>query len=207
MRKQNAIIDYSRYGEDDIIDVGRNVQVEMLSHALTFPSPPVPILTLKAQIDAYVNIKSTPVYPNKTEDLGAARIIINGTLHDTGIYVNTVAKGDLVKLGHSGCPISKLPEPVGDLPAPVSVKIKNGVSLSFDFDIATNEHAAGYLIAITPVSNTETNPNLWRIVWSSRHLRTVGGNVRGTEYKFAVCAVGTTDNLNWLLSGTTLFAQ
>jgi hypothetical protein len=207
MKKQNALIDYTHFGENEIVDTGRLIESEMTTNAATFPDIPVGIPVLKGQLDNYELIKSAPVYPNKTEDLGAARLLINTTLHDNGIYVNTVAKGDLVKLGLSGYPISKLPGPVGDLPAPVSVEIKNAGPLSFLFNIDTVEHAVGYLIALTPVTNPELDPNLWRIVWSSRHTRTVGGNERGKEYKFAVCAVGTTDNINWLTSGTTLFAQ
>jgi hypothetical protein len=179
----------------------------MTLNALVFPAPPVPIGTLKGQIDAYELILEKPVYANRTVDLAAARATMSTALRSNGIYVNTVANGDAVKLGLSGYPLSKLPTPVGDLPAPVSVKIKNGAPLSFDFDIDTVEHAVGYLVALTPVSNTQLDPSLWRNVWSSRHIRTVNGNTRGTEYKFAVCAVGTTDNLNWLTSGTTLFAQ
>jgi hypothetical protein len=207
MKKQNALIDYTHYTEDEIVDVARLIETEMTDHSATFPTPPVGIPVLKGQLDNYELIKSAPVYPNKTEDLGAARTLINTTLRNNGIYVNTVANGDLVKLGLSGYPISKLPSPVGDLPALVSAEIKNAAALSFSFKIATVEHAVGYLIAVTPVLNSETDPNLWRIVWSSRHTRTVGGFERGKEYKFAVCAVGTTDNLNWLISGTTLFAQ
>ena len=204
---QKALIDFTDYKEDVIDTVARTIQAEMTLNALVFPAPPVPIGTLKGQIDAYELILEKPVYANRTVNLAAARSTMSTALRSNGIYVNTVANGDAVKLGLSGYPLSKLPTPVGDLPAPVSVKIKNGAPLSFDFDIDTVEHAVGYLVALTPVSNTQLDPSLWRNVWSSRHIRTVNGNTRGTEYKFAVCAVGTTDNLNWLTSGTTLFAQ
>jgi hypothetical protein len=204
---QKALIDFSDYKEDEIDTAARLIQTEMTTNAATYPSPPVTILTLKSQIDTYELVLEKPVYATRTADLGAARTLLNTTLRNNGIYVNTVADGDLVILGQSGYPVSKLPSPVGDLPAPVSVIIKNAGPLSFSFDIDTIEHAAGYLLALTPADNNELDPNLWRIVWSSRHTRTVGGNTRGTEYKFAACAVGTTDNLNWLTSGTRLFAQ
>lgn len=207
MRKQFALVFYGNYTKDEIDEVARLIQQEMATNAATYPAPPVPIPILTAQIDNYVLIKDKPLYANQSEDLAAARKLINESLHDIAVYVNTVAKGDLVKLGLSGCPVSELVGPVGDLPAPDGVEIKNAGPLSFVFDIKTVLHAAGYLVALTPVANTETDPNLWRIAWSSRHTRTVGGNVDGTKYKFAVCAVGTTDNLNWFLSGTTLFAQ
>lgn len=207
MQKQKAIIDFTGYKEDVIDTVARKIQNEMTTNAATYPAPPVGIPALKGQIDNYELILAKPVYDTRTADLGAARVVINKSLHDNGVYVNTVSNGDLVKLGQSGYPISKSHTPVGDLPAPSSVKVKNAGSLSFSFEIATVEHAVGYMVALTPVSNTEADPNLWRIIWSSRHTRTVGGNTRGTEYKFAVCAAGTTDNLNWLVSGNTLFAQ
>jgi len=204
---QKALIDFTDYKEDDIDTLARTIQTEMTDHAALFPSPPVPILTLKGQIDAYELVLEKPIYPTRTVDLAAARTAMSTSLRNNGIYVNTVANGDPVILGQTGYPLSKLPSPVGDLPAPVSLEIKNAGPLSFSFDIDTIEHAAGYLIALTPASNTELDPNLWRIVWSSRHTRIIGGNTRGTEYKFAACAVGTTDNLNWLTSGITLFAQ
>ncbi len=204
---QKAIIDFTGYKEDDIDTVARLIETEMTTNVAIYPAPPVGIPVMKGQIDAYELILGKPVYDTRTADLAAARTVLNTTLRNNGVYVNTEANGDLVKLGKSGYPLSKIPTPVGDLPAPVSCAIKNAGPLSFSFDIDTVDNAGGYLIALTPASNTELDPNLWRIVWSSRHTRTAGGNVRGTEYKFAVCAVGTTDNLNWLTSGTTLFAQ
>ena len=208
MHKQNANIDFTGFTETEIVPAARQIQNEMTTNIILYPTPPVAIvLTLKGQIDAYEVILGKPIYDTKTADLHASRKTLNTSLHDNGLYVNGIAKGDLVKLGQSGYPISQLISPVGDLPAPASIKVSNGGSLSFKLDIATVDHAVGYLIALTPVTNTETDPNLWRIVWSSRHSRTIGGNTHGTEYKFAACAVGTTDNLSWLTSGTTLFAQ
>jgi hypothetical protein len=204
---QNAIINFTNYKEDEIDTIGRKIFNDLTTNIGTFPGLPVPLPVLDGLITTYEGILEAPNYENRTNDLGAARVLLNSALHDDGVEVNVICKGNLVKLGLSGYPISKLAAPVGVLPAPVSAKIKNGAPLTFDFDIASVDNAAGYLVAITPVSNPETNPYLWRIVWSRSHTCSVGGNARGTEYKFAVCAVGAEDEVNWLLSGTTLFAQ
>ncbi|MBK5285057.1 MAG: hypothetical protein JJE25_06610, partial [Bacteroidia bacterium] len=98
MRKQHALTYYGDYGKDEIVDVARLIQQEMTANAGTFPAPPITIAILKGQIDDYVLIKDKPLYDTQTEELKAARDIINSSLHDISVYVNTVAKGDAVKL-------------------------------------------------------------------------------------------------------------
>lgn len=209
MQRQNAVIDFTRYGENEILPKGRVIHEEMTINAALYNNPPVPLPVVKGHLDAYELILNKPIYDTRTADLRAARLLVNSDLHDNGVYVNTIAIGDLVKLGKSGYPLTDLHSPVGDLDAPESVEFRNGESpLTFEFDIAKVDKADGYLIAFTPITNTDPDPNNWSTRYSKKHTRTVGTTlVHGTEYKAAACAVGSSNNLFWRNASKTVIAQ
>src|SRR5437773_2452509 len=105
MHKQSAIIDFTGYAEDVIVGVSRLIQNEMTTNVLVYPTPPFAAATaLKGLIDTYELVFDKPIYDTRTADLHAARVALNGALHDNGVYVNTIAKGNMTKLVQSGFP-------------------------------------------------------------------------------------------------------
>lgn len=208
MIKQHANIDFSSYGVEEIAPLALTIINSMTTNADIFATPTVGLDDVTEQVGAYSTILTTPEYPARAAQLETARIVVNQSLRTNGIYVNGIANGDLTILEKSGYPISKPHVPVGDLTAPLSVKVKNGVAPgTFVFDAAVVPHAAGYLIAFAPVSNTGTDPYQWTIRWTKAHKNTFAGFTSGVQYKFAACGVGSSDNLFWTHAGTPLFAQ
>lgn len=208
MQKQHANTDFSHVSQANFSKDTRLTVTELGLNPLVYPNPPVPLSTLAGQIDNWDGILNRPDYPGKADDLKNIRTIIEGFIKENGIYVNSIAKGDLAKLAKSGYPLSKAHTPVGDLLPPDSVDITNGTAPgSFDIDIAIVDNAWGYLFAFTPASNTEKDPNLWTIKWSAKHTNTFGGFISGTQYKFAACAVGSSNNVFWKNAPNNLFAQ
>jgi hypothetical protein len=208
MHKQQALTDFSRVSQANFSTDTRLTVTELTQNSNVYPNPPITMAILSGQIDVWDGIIKKPDYPGKANDLKNTRTLIEGSIKQNGTYVNSIAQGDLAKLAKSGYQISKAHTPVGDLLPPDSVDITNGTAPNtFDIDIAIVDNAWGYLFAFTPVSNTEKDPNLWTIKWSAKHTNTFGGFISGTQYKFAACAVGSSNNVFWKNAPNNLFAQ
>ena len=208
MHKQSALIDFSHYSQPELGPAATIIYTDMTANPVTYPNPKVAMSIFNNQIANWNTIYNKPDYDGKAGDLNKARTVLETSLRDNGIYVNSIAKGDLALLQKSGYPLSKLRTPVGDLLPPDSVDITNGIAPgTFDIDIAIVDNAWGYLLAFTAVSNTEKDPNLWTIKWSAKHTNTFGGFISGTQYKFAACAVGSSNNVFWKNAPNNLFAQ
>jgi len=208
MHKQHANIDFTAIAQADFSAAARLTVTELGINATVFPNPPVALPMLTSQIDIWDGIIKKPEYSGKAADLKNARTTIEDSIRKNGIFVNGIAKGDTALLAKSGYPISKAHAPVGDLLPPDSLTVTNGTApASFDIEIATVENARGYLFAFTPVSNTGSDPNLWTIKWSPKHINTFTGFASGTQYKFAACAVGSSNTVYWKNAPANLFAQ
>ena len=208
MQKQHANINFHDVIQGDFSPLAKLIVTDMTANAATYANPPVALTAVTLQINAWDAIIAKADYPGKAGDLKNARTALEASLKLNGIFVNGIAKGDLAMLGKSGYPISKLHTPVGDLLPPDSVTVTNGTApATFDINIAVVANAWGYFFAFAPVSNTGTDPNLWTIKWSAKHTNTFGGFITGTQYKFAACAVGSSNNVFWTNAPANLFAQ
>jgi hypothetical protein len=208
MIPQHAKTDFSHVSNDAIANDATTIVSQMTTNASIFPNPTIPLATVSQKITDYTTVLTAPIYPTQASDLAAARKLLEESLSANAKYVNTIANGDLVILGKSGYPISKLHTPVGDLAAPNSVKVTNGlIHGTFDMEIAIVPHAHGYLFAYTLTTNTDTNPNNWTWRWSSTHKNTFSGFTSGQQYKFAGCGAGSSDTLVWTNAPANKFAQ
>lgn len=208
MQKQHANINFHDVIQGDLSPLAKLIVTDMTANAVTYPNPPVALTVVTTQINAWDAIIAKADYPGKTGDLKNARTALETSLKLNGIFVNGIAKGDLALLAKSGYPVSKLHSPVGDLLPPASVTVSNGTApTTFDVNIAVVANASGYLFAFAPVSNAGTDPNLWTIKWSATHTNTFSGFATGTQYKFAACAVGSSNNVFWTNAPSNLFAQ
>ncbi len=208
MHKQHANTDFSAVKQGGFSEAARLTFTKLTLNALVFPNLPVTLTALGDQLDLWDLTYGKPYYDAQAGELGNIRTDIETSLKENGVYVNSIAKGDIAALQKSGYPISKLHTPVGDLLPPASVVITNGTApASFDIDIAKVEHAVGYLVGFTPVTNTVNDPNLWTIRWSKTHTNTFTGFVTGTQYKFAACGVAASNTIYWTNSPANIYAQ
>lgn len=208
MQKQHANTDFSSVPLAELSSTAHQIVSLMTTNVAIYPAPTTPLGAVTTSITKYDSIIALPEYIGKTGDLKNARAALETALNSNGKYVNSVAKGDLAMLEKSGYPLSKPHSPVGNLPKPVSVLVKGGDAPgSFDLNIGVVEKAKGYLFAFAPVTNATTDPNNWTIRWSAKHTNTFDGFTSGAQYKFAACAVGSTNNVFWTNAPTNLFAQ
>lgn len=128
-----AIIDFASYTASELTPVAQTIHDQMTANAATFANP-APTMPALATLVATYGQKLADRASNATEDVlafHAARAALEGALHDLGIYVNFIAKGDAVIVEKSGFPSYSTgggatpghsPIPA----APQSVKLRNG---------------------------------------------------------------------------------
>ena len=101
-----ATIDFTSYTAPDLIPVTQTIHDQMVVNAATFPSPVPSMAALLADLTTY-QLKLATRASNATVDVlafQAARAILEGALHDVGVYVNFVAKGVTATVEKSGFP-------------------------------------------------------------------------------------------------------
>jgi hypothetical protein len=128
-----AIIDFGSYSAPELTPVAQTIHDQLAANAVTFPSPAPAMPALQTLITTYGQ-KLAARASNATSDVlafQAARAALEGALHDLGIYVNFIAKGDAVIVGKSGFPSYTVgggatPGPSPIPAAPQDVKLRNG---------------------------------------------------------------------------------
>ena len=128
-----AIIDFGSYTAPELTPVAQTIHDQMTANAATFPSPPTAITALATLISTYGQ-KLAARASNATVDVLAfqtARAVLEGALHDLGIYVNLIAKGDAMIVEKSGFPSYTVgggatPGPSPIPAAPTDVKLLPG---------------------------------------------------------------------------------
>ena len=128
-----AIIDFGTYTAAKLIPVAQTIHDQMTANAATFTSPSITMVALAALLTTYEQ-KLAARASNASADVlayQAARAALEGALHDLGIYVNFIAKGDAAIVEKSGFPSYTVgsgatPGPSSIPAAPQDVKLRLG---------------------------------------------------------------------------------
>jgi len=192
MRIQKAIINYSYVRDNDLPEVSQLI-VDKLTANPDFPTPVPPLATVQTSITDYSTalVKCKDGTKQDTADKNAKREILEGNLAQLADYVNDTAKGDLVMLEGSGCPLSKQPEPIGILPAPESFKVSEGEDpgeAKIEFDVV--DRASGYLVLYRVVEEGIGPPPdaEWQRKTLSKSTGVITGLPSGKKCEFKVAA-------------------
>ncbi len=101
-----AAIDFTGYSAAELAPVAQTIHDQINANAATFVGPPTSVAALQTLITTY-NTKLAARASNASADVLAFNISRNNletSLHDLGIYVNLIAKGDPVIVQKSGFP-------------------------------------------------------------------------------------------------------
>ena len=101
-----AIIDFSTYPAKELAAPAQTIHDKMTSNAATFTAPPVAMGDLQTLIDTYSQMAANRASRAADDVLkfNLARHALEAALHDLGVYVNLLAKGDLAIVEPSGFP-------------------------------------------------------------------------------------------------------
>ncbi len=194
----HAITDFSRYQEDQIGPVAVIIGNSLTLNAADFPGLTFTGAQIITKAGDYTSILGKPIYPSKTADLAASRILLETALHGNGIIVNTIANGNLVLLTKSGYPLTQPHVPAGPLPKAL---FKNIVSTTnpgeIDFTINTIPHAKGYMVCYLESAIAENDPHKWNWAWFTSASGLLKGLKGSVEYKIVCVGLGTDLSLSF----------
>ena len=127
-------------------------------------------------------------------DKNEKRKVLENLLHDLGMYVNQVGKGDEKVLLSSGFDMAKQAEPVGPLDAPENLQVHPGKSKG-TVEVSCNRvaHASSYSIEYRNL----TTPNGTATAFATKPKVLITGLTSGNQYAFRVVAVGADPQRNW----------
>ena len=128
-----AIIEFGSYTAAELTPVAQTIHDKMTANAATFATPSVSMAALATLLGTYSQ-KLAARASNANADVlafHAARAALEGGLHDLGIYVTFIAKGDAALVEKSGFPSYTLgagasPGPSTIPAAPTGVKLRLG---------------------------------------------------------------------------------
>jgi hypothetical protein len=199
MKKQKAVIDFTRVKDNDLTETSMLVH-KKLSANPDFPTPSPTLTVFLAAIEDYSTalVKAKDGTKQDTADKNAKRKILEEMLADLGNYVNITADGDLVKLEGSGFPLTKIPEPVGILEQPKSFKVTDGIEPgSVTVENSVVAKATGYIVLYYEVKTDgiiPANDSEWQSKVFSKASGLITGLKSGKKYVFKSAATSSEAN-------------
>ncbi len=199
MKKQKAIIDFTRVRDNDLTETATLIH-EKLNANPDFPTPSPTLPVFLTAIEDYSNalVKAKDGTKQDTADKNAKRKILEGMMADLGNYVNTIADGDLVKLEGSGFPLSKVPAPVGVLEQPSIFRVGEGIDPgTVKIEIGLVPRATGYIVLYYEVRSDGTVPGSdaeWQSKLFSKTTGLITGLKSGKKYVFKSAATSPEAN-------------
>ena len=204
MHPQQANTDFSQFSESEFDEVCGIIKNQLTTNAADFPALLVSMVTFGTHLTAYRTIADSDIYPEKTADLHEARLVLEDDLKQNGVYVNQVAKGNMVLLQKSGYPISKLHEPTGPL-AKGGFKNVNSIPGGFEFDLVKVEHALCYIVCVMITDELVADGTrgivnrmaTWPWYSTTKTRFTIKDLKFSKKYSLAVVAIGTNPTLTF----------
>jgi hypothetical protein len=194
MKTQKAIISFVKTRDHELADAAQAITNKMTNN-LNFGNPSISLSDLQAAIDAYSNalIQTQSGSKADTATKNAYRLTLENDLSRLGAYVNLMADGDLLKLQSSGFPLSKLPEPIGILEAPVLTMHYGENPGEMGIEISPIPKASGYIVLYAPVPAPIDN-NEWFNKTLSSSKGTLTHLKSETKYVYKAAAISAEAN-------------
>ncbi|MFZ4592301.1 MAG: hypothetical protein ACOYN6_14970 [Ignavibacteria bacterium] len=199
MRKQKAIIDFSKVKDNDLTEVAQVIWTKLTGNP-DFTTPIPPLSSLKSAIDDYSGalITSKDGTKQDTAIKNANRAALLEILTDLGNYVNMTADGDLVRLEGSGYPLTKVPSPIGILEQPATFKVLDGIDPgSVKIENSVVAKATGYIVLFYQIKDgvaPPLNDSEWQKCLFSKTTGLITGLKSGCKYMFKSAATSPEAN-------------
>ncbi|MEI6056508.1 MAG: hypothetical protein WCR55_10675 [Lentisphaerota bacterium] len=195
MKNHKAIISFVKIKDHELGDLAQNIVTKMTGNT-AFPKP-VPALTVvQTAIKEYADALTKCQDGNKldTATKNAKRAVLEKHLAHLGNYVNNIAEGDLILLDSTGIPLTKLPEPIGILPAPTNFRVTDGDNPG-EVCVQTDkvEKALTYVVVFATVP-APANIEDWHAKTFSSVKNWIAGLESGKKYIFKVAATSREAN-------------
>lgn len=161
MQQERILTSFAKVKQNDLADVTQSIINKMTKNPyFSSPSPALNVVQAACKAFSEALVNSIRCNVEDTIIKNAKRKTLEKHLSHLGSYVNSVAEGDLVKLGSLGFQISKPRKTVGFLPAPELFKVTDGENPGeIYFNMSSVKRANGYVVsyaqAPAPVNNED----------------------------------------------------
>ena len=177
-QQQRALTGFAKIKQSDLADVTQNI-INKITNNPHYPNPSPALNVVQSACRAYsealVNCLQGDV--QNTIIKNAKRKTLEQYLSHLGSYINSIAEGNLEKLGSSGFQISKHREAVGFLPAPELFKVTDGENPGeLYFSMSSVKKANGYIVLYAQFPVPANN-----VDWHSKALSKTTGWIGGLE--------------------------
>lgn len=194
MRTQKAIVSFTKVRDSELVNTAQNIVNKMTINPY-FTDPQPSLITIQTYIAAYsaALVKAKDGSKEDTANKNACRLTLETALFTLGNYVNLAAEHDVVKLDSSGFPLSKLPEPIGILEAPILTVYygKNPGEISVQMSVVPK--ASGYIVLYSPLPAPAENAEWYDKLFSG--TRGTLTNLKSeTKYIFKAAAISSEAN-------------
>ena len=194
MKTQKAIISFSKTKDHELADIGQAIANKMTNNP-NYPTPTLSISDLQAAITAYSSALIQAQDGSKADVVAknVSRTTLENDLSALGNYVNLIADGDALKLQSSGFPLTKLPEPIGILDAPILTVHYGENAGEMGVEISPIAKASGYIVLYAVVPAPADN-NDWSSKSMSSSKSTLTHLKSGNKYVFKAAALSSEAN-------------
>ncbi|MEI6146540.1 MAG: hypothetical protein D0531_02345 [Methylococcales bacterium] len=194
MKTQKAIISFSKTKDHELADIGQAIANKMTNNP-NYPTPTLSISDLQAAITAYSSALIQAQDGSKADVVAknASRTTLENDLSALGNYVNLIADGDALKLQSSGFPLTKLPEPIGILDAPILTVHYGENAGEMAIEISPIPKASGYIVLYAVVPAPADN-NDWSSKTMSSSKATLTHLKSGNKYVYKAAALSSEAN-------------
>lgn len=195
--KSKAITDFASYVAAELSPVAQTIHDQMTGNSAIFTAPPTSVAALQTLINTY-NAKLAARASNASVDVLAfslARHDLEVALHDIGVYVNLVAKGDPMIVEKSGFPSYSFgggatPGPSPIPAAPQNVRLRNGDLSCSAIARMKPDRVHSFNVAQTNTGNPNVEADWHTVLQFSGGKATLAGFTIGSIVWFRFATVG-----------------
>ena len=195
--KTKAITDFASYVAAELAPVAQTIHDQMTANAATFTTPPTSMAALQTLITTY-NAKLATRASNASVDVLAFNLVrhdLEGVLHDMGIYVNLIAKGDPMTVEKSGFPSYSFgggatPGPSPIPAAPENVRLRNGDLSATAIARMKPDRPHSFNVAQANTGDPNSEPGWHTVLQFSGGKATMSGFTVGRTVWFRFATVG-----------------
>lgn len=197
-----AVIDFTPYTAAELTPVGQTIHDAMAANAASFPSPSISPAALQTLLTTYGQ-KLAARASNATADVLAynlARRVLEAALHDQGVYVNFIAKGDAMLVEKSGFPSYQFgggaTPSLSPIPAaPQNVKLRAGDLSGSIIARCKADRTPSFNVAQTNTGNPNDETGWHTVMQFTGGKVTISGIAPGTTAWVRLATVGASGQL------------
>lgn len=204
-----AIIDFSAHNYSDVeLSVKARTIAKGIRNTPELSALEEQATEIENQDNVYARLLSQTVAGDRltTAEKKAARKTLEKLLKSTGLKVQDISGGNEVIILSSGYDVPKKRTPVGLLPQPEYVQVKQGYTTG-SLDVSWKKVPGAYCYEIRYTIAPKTPDSLYSSITSTKHKATIDNLIPGQRYIIQVAGAGTFPQKVWSVEVVSIYVS